>query len=85
MVGKLMYLQAYYNTSGIWNRSRADLAKILGREPTLATSGLLVAVLGFYTLLLAGVAGCPRQRVAVIPWAVREVKFANAHERVARL
>jgi myo-inositol 2-dehydrogenase/D-chiro-inositol 1-dehydrogenase len=33
-IGKLMYLRAYYNTSGIWNRSRAELAKTLGREPT---------------------------------------------------
>ena len=33
-IGRLMLLRAYYNTSGIWNRSRADLGKILGREPT---------------------------------------------------
>ena len=33
-IGKLSYLRAYYNTTGIWNRSRADLAKTLGREPT---------------------------------------------------
>jgi len=33
-IGRLMYLRAYYNTTGIWNRSRAELAKTLGREPT---------------------------------------------------
>ena len=32
-IGKLMYLRAYYNTSGIWNRSRAELAKTLGASP----------------------------------------------------
>ena len=33
-IGKLMYLRAYYNCPGIWNRGRAELAKTLGREPT---------------------------------------------------
>jgi predicted dehydrogenase len=33
-IGRLMYLRAYYNTEGIWNRSRAEAAKMLGREPT---------------------------------------------------
>ncbi len=33
-IGRLMYLRAYYNTTGIWNRGRAELAKTLGREPT---------------------------------------------------
>jgi predicted dehydrogenase len=33
-LGKLMFLRAYWNGGGIWNRKRADLAKTLGREPT---------------------------------------------------
>ena len=33
-IGKLMYLRAYYNCEGIWNRPRAELAKTLKREPT---------------------------------------------------
>ncbi len=33
-IGKIKFLRVYWNGSGIWNRSRADLAKLLGREPT---------------------------------------------------
>ena len=33
-LGKLLFLRAYWNGGGIWNRKRADLAKSLGREPT---------------------------------------------------
>jgi len=33
-IGKLLFLRAYWNGGGIWNRKREELAKILGREPT---------------------------------------------------
>ena len=33
-IGKLMFLRAYWNGGGIWNRRRAELAGILKREPT---------------------------------------------------
>ena len=33
-IGKLMFLQAYWNGAGIWVRSRDKLAEMLGRKPT---------------------------------------------------
>jgi predicted dehydrogenase len=33
-IGKVMFTRVYWNGGGIWNRSRSDLARILGREPT---------------------------------------------------
>ncbi len=33
-LGKILFMRAYWNGSGIWIRKRADLAKRLGREPT---------------------------------------------------
>jgi myo-inositol 2-dehydrogenase/D-chiro-inositol 1-dehydrogenase len=32
--GKILFMRAYWNGSGIWIRRRRDLAKQLGREPT---------------------------------------------------
>jgi len=33
-IGKVKFLRVYWNGSGIWNRRREELARILGREPT---------------------------------------------------
>ncbi|HUT93875.1 MAG TPA: Gfo/Idh/MocA family oxidoreductase [Thermoguttaceae bacterium] len=33
-IGNVMFTRVYWNGSGIWNRSREQLAKQLGREPT---------------------------------------------------
>jgi predicted dehydrogenase len=33
-IGDLLYMRAFWNGGGVWTRPRADLAKLLGREPT---------------------------------------------------
>ena len=33
-IGKVMFTRVYWNGGGIWNRKRAELANILGREPS---------------------------------------------------